>query len=284
MTKRLSNLKPRLSSLPPRIGYAPGDEKARNRSRNVEQAWRAWYWQPRWRGTEKNDYQDGLRWRILVRDLFTCRMCKRLEVHAERLVVDHREPHNGDPLLFWDEGNLQALCKPCHDGTKQSMDRTGQIASFFPKWLKPSIIPLTIVCGPPASGKSTYAALHAEQGDLIIDLDVIASGLSGEPLHTWDKDMWLHPALFRRNDLLGSLARPSLHRAAWFIVAEPKAEHRKWWADHLKPRSVVVMETPEAQCMANAKQDIDRDQRRTADAIASWWSTYTRRAGEMIIH
>lgn len=30
-------------------------------------------------------------------------------------VVDHIQPHKGDPVLFWDESNWQALCKPCHD-------------------------------------------------------------------------------------------------------------------------------------------------------------------------
>jgi len=28
--------------------------------------------------------------------------------------VDHRVPHNGDVRLFFDESNLQTLCKPHH--------------------------------------------------------------------------------------------------------------------------------------------------------------------------
>ena len=30
-------------------------------------------------------------------------------------VVDHVIPHRGDKQRFWDSGNWQALCKPCHD-------------------------------------------------------------------------------------------------------------------------------------------------------------------------
>jgi 5-methylcytosine-specific restriction enzyme A len=30
-------------------------------------------------------------------------------------VVDHIVPHRGDKVLFWDQRNWQALCKPCHD-------------------------------------------------------------------------------------------------------------------------------------------------------------------------
>jgi 5-methylcytosine-specific restriction protein A len=29
--------------------------------------------------------------------------------------VDHIVSHHGDEALFWDEDNLQALCKSCHD-------------------------------------------------------------------------------------------------------------------------------------------------------------------------
>lgn len=28
--------------------------------------------------------------------------------------VDHVIPHRGDQVLFWDETNMQALCKACH--------------------------------------------------------------------------------------------------------------------------------------------------------------------------
>ena len=34
---------------------------------------------------------------------------------AEATVVDHTIPHRGDKALFWDHGNWQPLCKPCHD-------------------------------------------------------------------------------------------------------------------------------------------------------------------------
>jgi 5-methylcytosine-specific restriction protein A len=30
-------------------------------------------------------------------------------------VVDHRIPHKGDPTLFWDQSNWQAMAKRCHD-------------------------------------------------------------------------------------------------------------------------------------------------------------------------
>ena len=37
-------------------------------------------------------------------------------------VLDHITPHGGDPALFWDASNWQALCKTCHD-TKTTNER-----------------------------------------------------------------------------------------------------------------------------------------------------------------
>ncbi|MER2536042.1 MAG: HNH endonuclease signature motif containing protein [Rhizobiaceae bacterium] len=74
------------------------------------QPWRAWYKTARW---------VKLRLAILLRDLYTCRMCRRIEPDMSKLVCDHVKPHRGDERLFWDESNLQTLCRPCHDRAKQ---------------------------------------------------------------------------------------------------------------------------------------------------------------------
>lgn len=44
-----------------------------------------------------------------------CEECKRNGVITASEVVDHTIPHRGKKELFWDEDNLQALCKECHD-------------------------------------------------------------------------------------------------------------------------------------------------------------------------
>lgn len=111
---KLTSLKPRIGSLPPRLGYAPGDEKARDRHRAQTQHWRAWYTSTRW---------IKLRDSIRIRDLFTCRMCGRLCAGKGESAVDHIRPHRGDERLFYSPDNLQLLCKPCHDGAKQAEDK-----------------------------------------------------------------------------------------------------------------------------------------------------------------
>lgn len=42
-----------------------------------------------------------------------CRLCLAKGVWTVAEVVDHIEPHGGDLRKFY-EGELQALCRPCH--------------------------------------------------------------------------------------------------------------------------------------------------------------------------
>jgi 5-methylcytosine-specific restriction enzyme A len=51
-----------------------------------------------------------------------CQAAGRL---AAATVVDHIVPHRGDPVLFWDEGNWQSQCKPCHDAKTAREGRWG---------------------------------------------------------------------------------------------------------------------------------------------------------------
>lgn len=52
-----------------------------------------------------------------------CRYCLREERITASTIVDHIVPHRGDPVLFWDESNWQALCSTCHNSIKQSEEK-----------------------------------------------------------------------------------------------------------------------------------------------------------------
>lgn len=43
-----------------------------------------------------------------------CRDCMDNGSRTPATDVDHIIPHKGDPRLFFDDSNLQSLCKPCH--------------------------------------------------------------------------------------------------------------------------------------------------------------------------
>jgi 5-methylcytosine-specific restriction enzyme A len=70
--------------------------------------WAAWYHIARWRHPTW-----GLRARALRASpvCVACRATGRIVAATE---VDHITPHRGDPSLFWNFQNLQALCWSCH--------------------------------------------------------------------------------------------------------------------------------------------------------------------------
>lgn len=58
-----------------------------------------------------------------LRDEPLCRFCAALGHVVAATIADHVVPHRGDPELF--EGELQSLCKRCHDSTKQQLEVSG---------------------------------------------------------------------------------------------------------------------------------------------------------------
>lgn len=107
---RLKLLKDGTHRMPPMLGYLAQGAREHDRARKAANPLRALYGTARW---------QRLRWQVLARDLFTCRRCGKVETDTSQLVADHVQPHRGSLDLFWDAGNLQCLCKPCHDRAKQ---------------------------------------------------------------------------------------------------------------------------------------------------------------------
>jgi 5-methylcytosine-specific restriction protein A len=113
----LKRIAPTLTVLPPRVAFLSDDAASASRLRDARHEWRAWYKTSRW---------QRLRWSVLVEDLFTCAVCKVIHSDTSQLVADHKVAHRGNAALFWDKGNLQCLCKACHDSTKQAAERKGR--------------------------------------------------------------------------------------------------------------------------------------------------------------
>ncbi|KRW62922.1 HNH endonuclease [Pseudomonas sp. TTU2014-080ASC] len=80
--------------------------------------------EPSWRSGKTSTQRGyGYRWqqareRYLL-DNPLCVYCARKGMTTAASVVDHIVAHQGNPDLFWNQANWQALCKPCHDSEKQ---------------------------------------------------------------------------------------------------------------------------------------------------------------------
>lgn len=94
---------------------------ARAEQGRAEEAGRAWY--------------NTTRWRILralvLREadyLCECETCKAEERATPANTADHIKPHRGDPRLFWDRANLQAMSAECHSAkTAGEVNARGRI-------------------------------------------------------------------------------------------------------------------------------------------------------------
>ena len=124
---------------------------------------------------------------------------------------------------------------------------------IFPTWLPRPTIPVTVVCGPPGSGKTTYVAQHADEFDLVIDVDVIAADLFGLPLYRANKEQRLE-AVRHRNKLLARLADdPCPHARAWLIVTAGTAFSRDFWRSRYG--NMIVLDTPKHECIRRVLAD-----------------------------
>jgi 5-methylcytosine-specific restriction enzyme A len=138
---RLGKLPPRLATIAPAIKASTADD---DQWRAATSPWRAWYNTARWR---------ALRIRTIWQGMATCTLCGATDRNAQTFinaakgdgtghaaqvlaamiaqgpitfVADHIIPHRGDGAMFWDPGNLQCVCKPCHDGAKQRAEAAGR--------------------------------------------------------------------------------------------------------------------------------------------------------------
>ena len=87
---------------------------------------------------------------------------------------------------------------------------------------------LTVVTGPPCSGKTTYVRQHARPGDVIVDFDVIAQAVGSPVSHGHDDAIW-KVAIEARDAALRTAVRchQTMHATAWIIDSRPTPAARK---------------------------------------------------------
>jgi hypothetical protein len=243
----------------------------------------------------------GTRWRtlrmaILERDGFRCRTCGI----GGRLEVDHIRPVRTHPDLSYDPGNLQALCASCHTrktrvecGMQPALPerkawgdaiaelergRAGRFGFSIPHFIRPSAVPVFLVCGPPGAGKSTLVRKRAYPADVIVDFDTYLKAAGGQK---WDTDpAKVKQAFAARDDVLRSLATRDRGRA-WVIAIAPSRAERLAWQTALRRVSILMLDVPADTCKARIRADAERTH--AADlmcsAVDDWWRTYAAEGG-----
>lgn len=182
-----------------------------------------------------------------------------------------------------EESNLQTLCL-WHHRVKSSIERGRALhsstggdvpADNFPSWLPPARCKLTVVFGPPASGKSTLVRERMQPEDVVIDLDLIVAELSGQPIYQASHS-WLNVAIRERNARLADLSRCDPTLGAWFLTGGAGKMRRAWWTETLRPAAVVLLEVKPQECVRRIYADDRRSKVRVrhTDAVQEWWTDH----------
>lgn len=248
-----------------------------------------------WRGNRGTRHERGygskwvkLREVVLKRDMRLCQPCLTTGRPTTATEVDHIKPKAKGGTD--DPDNLQAICGECHrakterEGAeaqgrrlKRTIGADGwpvgpkRFGYSIPDGVEPSSIPVTLVCGPPASGKSTWIKSVATEGDLVIDFDVYRKAVGGRK---WDTDKSVIRRAFEMRDKdIHSLSGRKAGRC-FLIVTAPTPEERLAWQRALGMVDVKVIRTPAAECIARIDADPDRFEAADAQkrAVLDWWA------------
>ena len=228
---------------------------------------------------------------ILERDGYLCQQCLRdgrptpLKVRPYDHAVDHIIPKAKGGTD--DPDNLQSLCAPCHDAksaaeatfgrAKQTIGADGwhegpkRWGYSIPDGVKPSGIPVTLVSGPPAAGKSTFIEANAKQGDTVIDFDLLRKRVGGTK---WDTRKHIYRAAFNLRDKeIRALSRKTTGRC-FLIVTAPSEDERRAWCDALGDVAIKLIRTPESVCIERIKADPNRAEAALSQiaAVKEWWA------------
>lgn len=209
--------------------------------------------------SERQPWYGMQRWRRIARRQLRehplCALCLQQGKVVPASVADHVKPHRGDQASFW-AGALQSLCEPHHNVTKQREEIQSYPDLARPELPKPSCR-VMLICGPPASGKSTYVHMHKNGDDIVIDLDLIAQ----ERGFTRDRPQGEIASLLQeRNKRLAALAHAPRARVAWVILTAPSHSLRAWWCAALgvKQGDLIVCIPSKAELYRRIKADPGR--------------------------
>lgn len=123
---------------------------------------------------------------------------------------------------------------------------------------------ITIVAGPPCSGKTHYVREHAGPSDLVIDWDEIAIALGSPNTHIHPRRMY--DAIEAEYDRLLALA-PTWPADVWIIRGLPDPTERAEWVSRYDA-CLVICDADIATLRARARE---RDySARTMRAIGLW--------------
>lgn len=85
-------------------------------------------------------------------------------------------------------------------------------------------MPLTVIIGPPCSGKSTYLNTHAQPGDIKIDFDALAVALGSPVRQGHDRHVQAVTIAARRAAIDAALRTAERGATVWIVDTQPSTQ------------------------------------------------------------
>jgi 5-methylcytosine-specific restriction protein A len=142
---------------------------------------------------------------------------------------------------------------------------------------------VTLVCGPPCAGKTTWVAQHAQPGDTVLDVDVLAKLCGSDRDHGHEGRYYR--AAQTEYDALCEAVRTSAV-TAWVIRGAPEPAARRKLAEAVGATRTVVLLPPRGVLLARALErdgQVDGTAVDTMRAITKWHRRYKPARGDVLI-
>lgn len=212
--------------------------------------------------------------------LCECEECVKYGRLKTANVVHHIVPHRGNYELFWDDRNWQAMNKRCHD--RHTFRETRKGINNKMSWegyrfdSEGEMVPVKVylIWGAPASGKTTYVREHMQEGDMVVDLDMIKQsiGMVGKT-EAWD--LLLETAIGIRDYLYDLIDKRKIKTNVWVIAGLPTKQERDAVIKKIRPDDIKFIDATQDKCIEQAIKDVSRvDKERQLDIIRKWFKRY----------
>ena len=224
---------------------------------------------------------------ILKRDKYLCVMCGNPaeEIHH---VIWLNSKNIKEPTISMAEDNLISLCRNCHFGvhaeakalavSRNNTRNNTDVKNGFEFDDEGNVVrtqKIYLITGSPGSGKTTYALKQIKDKDIIVDLDLILTAITG--IQHKDKPKELTGIALDIRDLLYSIIKQ--YKGDWlnaYVIATlPKHIERIRVAKELNA-DIILIDTDKAECIRRVLNDDDRiDKEKQMMIVKKYWSNYT---------
>lgn len=182
--------------------------------------------------------------------------------------VDHITPISQCGEKF-DLDNLQSLCSECH--TRKTDSEIRDRKSGTPD--------VTLIAGPPCSGKSTYVKHHIPNDWACFEKERIEISLR-HPEQNTRPDGFFDVSEKLRETVLEFCRTPSVLGGVAIVEMAPDYRRREWYEEELDAE-VVVLDPGMEACLNRARQRENPHQ--NTKTIRDWYSVFVPRSSDTII-